>query len=186
MTKDRIAGQGLWIMFWGAVLLALGNLRVVHPVLGGVAAIVGIALTLYGLYTAMPAHPYYKLAIIMEGVTVATAILRLIFRSGLLNSVYSIMGTLAGLIATLFICSATGELLRDKAEGEASLGEQAKVIMLLYAACAAVSVLCTLAAWVPVLDILAYVVGWASSLVMLAADVLLTIFYFRAARTLLA
>ncbi len=184
MSEYKVAGQGLRFMFVGSVIAALGWIHPIAPTLRGVASIVGALLVLYGLYQAMPAHSCYKLAMLMEIAGAAVGVLRMIFKSGLLENVVSITGTVVALLSTVFVCTATGGLL--EAKGEAGLAEQAKLIVLLFGVCTAVSVLCTLASWIPLLNILAAITGAVTSVVMLAANVLKVLFYYKASRALLA
>ncbi len=185
MSEYKVAGKGLRFMFLGSVIAAVGWIAIINPVICGIASIVGALMVLYGLYQAMPAHPYYKLAMLMELVGAAVGVLRMIFKSGLLGDVVSIVGTLAALLSTVFVCKATGELL-SASGADPVLAEQARLIVLLYALCAGVSILCTLVSWVPILNILAAITGAVTSVVMLAANVLKVFFYFKSSRALLA
>lgn len=184
MSECKVAGKALRLVFLGAVIGALGSFRAVNSVVGGVAAILGAALVLYGLYTAVPAHPYYRLAMMMEVACIVISVLLIIFKSGLLGGIFSILNTLAALLSTAFVCSATRALLKDKGDGE--LAEQARLITLLYALCAAVSIICILVSWIPVLNILASITGAVTSIVMLVANIIKIVFYFQASRSLLA
>lgn len=184
MSECKVAGKALRLVFLGAAVAALGSFRVVDPVVGGVAAILGAALVLYGLYTAVPAHPYYRLAMMMEVACIVISVLQIIFKSGLVGSIFSILNTLAALLSTAFVCSATRALLQEKSDGE--LAEQARLITLLYALCALVSILCILVSWVPILNILASITGAITSIVMLVANIIKISFYFKASRSLLA
>lgn len=185
MTEYKTAGKGLRLMFLGALIAALGGFRIIDPVIGGIAAIAGTLLTLYGLYTAVPAHPYYKLAMMMELATMVLAVvLWVAAKANLLENVFSILNTLAALLSTVFVCSATDFLLKEK--GDAPLAEQGRLIMLLYTLCAVVSILCILIAWIPVLNILAAITGAVTTVVMLAANIIKIFFYFKASRSLLA
>ncbi len=184
MSECKVAGKGLRFMFLGSVIAALGWIQLLAPTVRGIAAIVGALLVLYGLYQAMPAHSCYKLAMLMELASVAVGVLRMIFKSGLLGDVVSIAGTVVALLSTVFVCTATGGLLETKGDG--ALAEQAKLIVLLFGVCAAVSVVCILVSWIPLLNILAAITGAVTSVVMLAANVLKVIFYFKASGSLLA
>ncbi len=108
MSEYKVAGKGLRFMFLGSVIAAVGWIGIINPVICGAASIVGALMVLYGLYQAMPAHPYYKLAMLMELVGAAVGVLRMIFKSGLLGDVVSIVGTLAALLSTVF-CSLSHE-----------------------------------------------------------------------------
>lgn len=184
MTECKIAGKALRLVFLGAAIAALGSFRVVNVAVGGIAAILGAALVLYGLYNAVPAHPYYRLAMMMEVACIVISVLQLIFKSGLVGGIFSILNTLAALLSTAFVCSATRALLQEKGDGE--LAEQARLITLLYALCAAVSILCILVSWVPILNILASITGAITSIVMLVANIIKIIFYYKASRSLCA
>lgn len=184
MTECKVAGKALRLVFLGAVIAALGSFRAIHPTVGGIAAILGAALVLYGLYTAVPAHPYYRLAMMMEVACIVISALQIIFKSGLVGGIFSILNTLAALLSTAFVCSATRSLLKDKGDGE--LAEQARLITLLYALCAAVSILCILVSWIPILNILADITVAITSIVMLAANVIKIIFYYKSSKSLCA
>ncbi len=184
MSACKVAGKALRLVCLGAVIGALGSLRILSPVAGGVAAILGAALVLYGLYAAAPAHSYYRLAMIMEAACIVISVLQMIFESGVLGGVLSILNILAALLSTAFVCGATRGLLKDKDDGH--LADQARLVILLYALCAAVSIICVLVGWIPVLDVLAGIAGILTGVVMLVADVIKIIFYYQSSKALRA
>lgn len=184
MWEQKTAGKGLGLMALGAAAASLGEIRAAGGFVGGVAAIVGTLLALYGLYTAMPAHPYYKLAMVMELAVVVLSVLRMIFSGRMLGGTLFLVSALIALLSAVLICGATGALLEERSD---PLAEQAKTTVLIYAAATAVAIACTLISWIPVLNILTdFITGAVVAVVMLAANVWKAVFYFRASRALQA
>ncbi len=187
MAAGKMAGKGLGLMALGAAVASLGELWVVSGFWGGVAAIAGTLLVLYGIYLAMPAHPYFKLAAGAEAAIIVLSVLQMIFQGRILGGTLFIVSTLIALLSTVLVCGAIGTLLKEKPEGGRDLTEQSKTAVLVYAAGAAVSVLCTLISWIPLLNFLTdFVTGTVTGLVMLAANLWRAYFYFRASRALAA
>ena len=58
MSNDTIAGSGLEKMFYGQIL----SILVIIPLVGWIAAIVGIVLFLVGLHEAAGAYEGYRTA----------------------------------------------------------------------------------------------------------------------------
>ena len=184
MTTRKIAAKGLALMALGAAIASLGEFRAVGGVLGGVTAIVGTLLVLYGLYTAMPAHPYFKLAAVMEVAIVALSVVRLIFNGRILGGTLFIVSTLIALLSTVLVCGAIGALLKESAQAP-DLTDQSKVTVLVFAVGALVCIACTLISWIPILNFLTdFVTGAIAGVVMLLANLWKAFFYFRASRAL--
>ena len=187
MEARKMAAKGLALMALGAAVASLGELRVVSGLLGDITAIAGTLLVLYGIYTAMPAHVYFKLAAVMEVAIVALAVVRIFFTDWLLGGTLFIVSTLIALLSTLLVCGAIGALVKEKGEGEkgSDLTEQSKTTILVFAAGAGVCILCTLISWIPVLNFLTnWITPTISGVVMLIANLWKAFFYFRASRVL--
>lgn len=186
MWEYKSASKGLGLMALGAIVASLGDIRAVNNILGYITAIAGTALVLYGLYIAMPAHAYYKLAMFLESAVVVLSVLSRAFGGRIISGTLFIVGALIGLLSTVLICGATGALLKEKSD-DAALIDQSKLIVLIYAACAGASILCTLLSWIPILNMLTNPITDAViGVVMLVANVLKAVFYYRASRALKA
>ena len=104
MSNDTIAGSGLEKMFYGQIL----SILVIIPLVGWIAAIVGIVLFLVGLHEAAGADEGYRTAFYVEiGILVLSVLAVFI---GVLNIVTSILS----LVVIYLVCTTTAGL-RSKA-----------------------------------------------------------------------
>ena len=95
MSNDTIAGSGLEKMFYGQIL----SILVIIPLVGWIAAIVGIVLFLVGLHEAAGADEGYRTAFYVEiGILVLSVLAVFI---GVLNIVTSILSLVLPLPACL-------------------------------------------------------------------------------------
>ena len=101
MSNDTIAGSGLEKMFYGQIL----SILVIIPLVGWIAAIVGIVLFLVGLHEAAGADEGYRTAFYVEiGILVLSVLAVFI---GVLNIVTSILS----LVVIYLVCTTTAGLL---------------------------------------------------------------------------
>ena len=100
MSNDTIAGSGLEKMFYGQIL----SILVIIPLVGWIAAIVGIVLFLVGLHEAAGADEGYRTAFYVEiGILVLSVLAVFI---GVLNIVTSILS----LVVIYLVCTTTAGL----------------------------------------------------------------------------
>ena len=76
MSNDTIAGSGLEKMFYGQIL----SILVIIPLVGWIAAIVGIVLFLVGLHEAAGADEGYRTAFYVEIGILVLSVLRGFYR----------------------------------------------------------------------------------------------------------
>lgn len=185
MKSDyTIAGSGLGTMFIGQIVTIAAAFFAWVPFLGAIAMIVGGIIVLVGLNSAGPAHPGYRNAFYMAIAGLAIGLLSVFTQNGLLADTLSLAADVVAFLETYFICTASGTLLELK--GDAVQADRAALIWKLYAACMLVGVVCTLVAWIPVVNILAGVVAVVTGLVELVAGILLLIFLYKASQSLLS
>ena len=76
MSNDTIAGSGLEKMFYGQIL----SILVIIPLVGWIAAIVGIVLFLVGLHEAAGADEGYRTAFYVEIGILVLSVLAVFYR----------------------------------------------------------------------------------------------------------
>ncbi len=183
-----VAGKGLKLMFVGTIVGIAAVVLTIIPFLGvlggGIAAIAGGLISLYGLYVAMGAQENYKNAMYMQLASIVVSILGSIFVEGLLGGIVDILSAVVSFLITYFVCTASHILLSDK--GDSVQADRATLIIKLYAVCTLVNVVGILVSWIPVLNMIAGVIVALTSIVALVASVLLIIFYYKASQSLLA
>lgn len=175
-----LAGKALKLLFIGAIVSLFAFL----PVVGALLSLAGAVITLYALYTAMNAHVNYKNAMYMDLAAVVISLLGIFFSDGFFGGLLDILYSVVTFLVTYFVCTASAELLKQK--GDQAQADRAGLIWKLYFVCAAVSVLCTLVSWIPLVNVLAAVCAVIMAIVQVVAYVLLIIFYYKASGSLTA
>ena len=146
MSNDTIAGSGLEKMFYGQIL----SILVIIPLVGWIAAIVGIVLFLVGLHEAAGADEGYRTAFYVEiGILVLSVLAVFI---GVLNIVTSILS----LVVIYLVCTTTAGLLRSKATWARQPGDGLRGSSI--GGCTALVVVCSILSLIPLVNILAMVV----------------------------
>ena len=185
MNDDfKTAGSGLRTVFIGELVSIAAIFLVWIPFLGIIAALAGGIIVLVGLNSAGPAHPGFKNAFYMAVAVVILNVVSAFTGAGFLTGLLNVAVPIVSFLETYFICVASGELLLAK--GDDSQADRAALIWKLYAACMLVGIVCTLVAWIPVLNLLAGVVNVVVAIVELVAGILLFIFLYKASQSLLS
>lgn len=182
MYSDRkLAGKGLQYVFWGVIAILAGTLLSVVPLVGLVLLIGGIGCEIYGYVTAAKSDTGYMNAAFCLGGNLVAVLLRGIVGEGLLSSLLSIVSSVLSLAVVYFMCQTTGRLLEaDHPE----LAVRAAMLWKFYLACMVVSVVCSVLGVIPLIGILAGVLGWVVALATLVAEVLYLIFLYQAQKAL--
>ena len=166
MSNDTIAGSGLEKMFYGQIL----SILVIIPLVGWIAAIVGIVLFLVGLHEAAGADEGYRTAFYVEiGILVLSVLAVFI---GVLNIVTSILS----LVVIYLVCTTTAGDLGTAARG--------RFAWKFYGGCTALVVVCSILSLIPLVNILAMVVIVPASIASVVGGILLLIFLYRSCKSL--
>ncbi len=173
------AGKGLKTVFIGEILCLLGFI----PVLGTIAALVGLILTLVGLNTAGRGDSGYqtafKIAIINLVVGFGGGILSM-FASGV-GQLVNVVSSILGFLLVYFICTTTSCLLESR---DGALAARGVTVWKLYAGCTVVLVVCSLVVLIPVLNVIAAAAAVVTAVVQIVAMVLYLIFLYKASDAL--
>lgn len=131
MSNDTIAGSGLEKMFYGQIL----SILVIIPLVGWIAAIVGIVLFLVGLHEAAGADEGYRTAFYVEiGILVLSVLAVFI-------GVLSIVTSILSLVVIYLVCTTTAGLLEVK--GDLGTAARGRFAWKFYGGCTALVVVCS-------------------------------------------
>lgn len=172
MNDYTTAGRGLNKMFYGQILCILGFL----PLVGWIAAIVGLILFLVGLNEAGRADAGYRTAFL---VTIANLVVSLL--SGVLG-ILSIVSDILAIAAVYLVCITTANLLFSK--GDPATAGRGLFVWKLYAACMVVEIICAALALIPLINLLAWVVLVITAIMSLVGGILYLMFLYRASKSL--
>lgn len=182
MYSDRkLAGKGLYYVFWGVIALLAGTILAFVPLMGLVLLLAGIACQIYGYVIAAKSDTGYMNAVFCLAGNLAAVFLKGIIGTGLLASLLGVVSSILSLAVVYFMCQTTGRLLEAD---HPDLAVRAVMLWKLYLACTVVDVVCSVLGVIPLIDILAGVLGWVVSLAAVVADVLYLIFLYQAQKAL--
>lgn len=181
------AGKGLWFLFLSAILSLAAAIVGFIPLLGDLVGLVlmvaAFALNILGPYVARDSHPFFRYAFYAS---IAAAVLDVLGEvvpdEGLLSGLVNLAASLAGLALVYFICTAAGDLLREK--GDETLANRADLLWKLQAGCTVVVFASLLVAWIPVLNVLAALAALVVAIVAIVVGIMQVIFYYNAAGSL--
>lgn len=150
MDVRRTAGKGLYFMFLGEIIALLEFL----PVVGAVAALAGMILSVYGLYTLSKAEDDYRSAFILMIFNCVLALVSglILHDSSLLSILCSLISMGINVAVVYLICNTTGWLLKDIDDEVASRGQTIWKIVLL---CTLVEIGCVILSVIPLINIVA-------------------------------
>lgn len=180
----ELAGGGLKLMFWGEIVtIAAVPAAVLSAILGVICVLAGGIMCLVGLSKAGAAHQNFRSAMVMTVAGMVLSVLGNMFSRGFLGGIVTIAASVVSFLVTYYVCTASGMLLESK--GDLAQADRAALIWKLFGGCTAVSVLCILVGWIPLLNLLAAVPAVIAGVVSLVASVLYLIFLYRAYQSLL-
>jgi hypothetical protein len=113
MGRDYVpAGRGLYLVFWGQIV----GLFAGFPLLGGIAYLASLALTVYGLYLAANSDGGYQTAMYLAVAGIVLGVLDLFWGGGALGNFVGIAQDIVGLMQVYFICGTTAQMLHEIGE----------------------------------------------------------------------
>jgi len=168
MTDYTTAGRGLKTMFIGEIVCLFSFI----PFVG----LIGLIVTLVGLNTASKAHPGYKTAFTIAIVNIVVSLL-CVFLGPL-----SILVSILSVVMVYMICTTSAELLCEK--GDAEQAARAQTVWKIYTGCLVVSIVCTILALIPFINVLAAAVIVVTVIVQLVGGILYLVFLYKASDSL--
>ena len=177
----RTAGRGLMFVFTGQIVALFSFI----PFLGLAALIIGAVISLYGLYTLSQATIDYKNAFTLTLVGMVIGILANFFTGGFMSGVLSILKNIISFLVVYYVCTSTGQLLSGMSMAQAyTQAERARTIWMLYVVCMAISIVCGLLSYIPIINIMAALVSVVTAVVQLVASILYLIFLWNSQKLL--
>lgn len=176
MSEIREVGQGLRVVFWGEVIGIAGSVLAWIPLIGGLLAMAGVVMELYGLYRMSRAVDSYRTAFYCGLVSLVVSAF-----SVFVNGTLVVIGNnLINLLLLYCVCTTTAGILEGlggvAANEEAHRGMQVWKINLV---CTVVGIGCMLLAYIPVLNMLAALVSVIMLVVSLVGGILYLIFLYK-------
>lgn len=179
-TNQQAVGKGLFLIFVGAIVSLFTGI----PILGVIAAIVGIAISIYGLYKLSGYHPSYKNAFTVQIASIVVVVLEAIFyRSSVLGTILSLVSTVLGFLSVYFICMGTSSMLNGIST---ELMNRGQLIWKLYLLCTIILLVCKLLSLIPIINILAALIAAVTAIVQVVAGILYLIFIYKSYKALSA
>jgi len=171
MSSYRTVGDGLMMVFIGEILSIFTFL----PLLGGILAIASVIVQLVGLYKAGSEEEGYRLAFGLSVLLIFLAIAELVLPFvGLIRAI-------VGMVVLYCVCITTADLLDHCDYETAQWGRNVWKICL---GCTITAVICALLAFVPLVNILAYLTMIIAMVVSVIGVILYLIFLYRASNSL--
>ncbi|MCM1025474.1 MAG: hypothetical protein NC432_03525 [Roseburia sp.] len=180
MQNLQEAKAGLNKMFIaqiGAVVCVLLALIPLVDVLAGLAAWVFVILSLVGLKQAGKDIEGCKTAFLLTIIDLVVTVLHTFLNAGVFGTILSLADTILSLAVIYFVCTSVGETMKQiGASNEAQLGHTVWIINLV---CAAVSVVTSILAVIPLLNLIAGLADILVAIASLVGSVLYIIFLYR-------
>ena len=175
MSSDfTTAGQGLKTVFIGELLCVLFFI----PLAGPFLALAGLIVTLVGLNASGRAHEGYRTAFTLSIVSIVLSVLTLFI--GFLSIIVSILDV----AIVYYVCTTSAGLLSQK--GDAYQAAKGATVWKIYAGCLVVSIICSILAIVPLINVFAAIASVITAIVQLVGMILYVVFLYKAQESLLA
>lgn len=169
------AAAGLRLMFLGQILLIADTLLVWIPLVGPLLAIAGAVIEMVGIYKAGSDDENYRGALVFAALALVLSVVAgFLGQEAFLRSLLVAAGEICNLLMVYSVCTTTSNLLHSV--GQEALSQRGGTITKIYAACVAVSLVCTVLGVIPIVNIAAALVSGLSSLVLLAGYVMYLLF----------
>lgn len=136
-------------------------------ILGVIASIIGLVLTLVGLKEAAADSPGYQTAFIIAIINLIVTCLA--FISGVFGSIMSIVATILSLATLYYVCHTTADLLRST--GENDIAADGISVWNLNLICTAVAVICSILGLLPFLKGLVTIISVIVAIVSIIATI---------------
>lgn len=182
MNRYPNAAGGLRLMFIGQILMIAGILLSLIPLVGSLLIVAGSAAELAGIYKAGADDENYRGALIFAALVLIVNLVAGFLEAGLFRSLLEVAGEVLSLMVVFTVCNTTANLLH--AVGSEELSQRGRLVIKIYAACTAVSILCRVLGLIPVINIAAALVAGIAGLVMLVGYVLYLLFLHGSSKAL--
>lgn len=181
MRQYPKAAEGLKLMFYGEVLTIVSIVLLLVPTLSVLLTLAGGIVSMVGLYRAGEDDTGYRTAFEL---TIAKVVLNLLglFTDGVLASLVSLCGSVAALLTVYFVCITTARILR--AVGEETLAARGRTVWMINLVCTVVGGVIGLAAYIPLLNVLAVLAAVLMAVVELVGYILYMMFLYGSCRAL--
>lgn len=175
------AANGLRLMFIGQILMIVGVLLVWVPFVGALLLIAAPFVELLGIYRAGD-DDNYRAAL---GFAVVAVVINLIvgfLSEGFLSSILDVAAEVVGLLMMFSVCNTTSNLLHSI--GQEALSRRGGTVIKIYAACTAVSIVCSVLGIIPIINIAAGLVSAVAGIVQIIGYVMYLLFLHDSSRAL--
>ncbi len=176
------AANGLRLMFIGQILMIVGVLLVWVPFVGALLLIAAPFVELLGIYRAGDDDDNYRAAL---GFAVVAVVINLIvgfLSEGFLSSILDVAAEVVGLLMMFSVCNTTSNLLHSI--GQEALSRRGGTVIKIYAACTAVSIVCSVLGIIPIINIAAGLVSAVAGIVQIIGYVMYLLFLHDSSRAL--
>ena len=175
------ASRGLTYLFGGQIL----SILVFLPTVGWIAGIIGLVISILGFRTLSRLSQEYYNAFILEIANLILTVIYSLTENTILVIVLGVITSLLTMLAVIFVCMGTGDLLRGVND---RLALHSKWISKIYLVTTIIMVACTLLSYIPLsgLVIAAMVLAFVAALVQIAGAVLYLIFLWKSQKALAA
>lgn len=168
------AAQGLKLMFLGQILMIVSSFFFLIPILGLVLLAAAEVLELLGIYTAGKDDENYRGALVFAAALLAAGLISGLLQPGFLSSLLGLASSVLNFLVVFSVCNTTSNLLHSV--GQEALSQRGALVVKIFAACTAVSLLCQLLSIIPIVNIAAALVSGIAGLVMVVGYVMYLLF----------
>ena len=177
MYSQSAVSKGLALLFAGQII----GLFTIIPFGSGILPRVSFSVTIIGFYALSKVNHDYNNAFALVIANLVIGILMLIFSSGFLNDVLSIVSTIIDFLVVYLVCNTTAGYLSGVNE---RLVSRAGFIWRMYLICMIVILACTVLAMIPFMYLIAGVIIVITAIVQLVASILYIIFLYQSQKAL--
>ena len=178
MNNYPNAGAGLKKMFIAQIGIVVCTVLAIIPIiniLAGIGAIVFAIISMVGLYGAGKDIEGCKKAFTLTIINIVISILASIFsKSTLFSVIFSIAGDICAFLIVYNVCSSVAAILKDK--GAADVAAKGESVWKINLGCYVASIVISILAVIPLLNILAGIAGFIVAIISLVAGILYMIF----------
>lgn len=173
------ASRGLTYLFGGQIL----SLLVFLPTVGWIAGIIGLVISILGFRTLSRLSQEYHNAFVLEIANLILTVVYSLIESTILTIVLSVITSLLTMLAVIFVCLGTGDLLRGVND---RLAGRSRQISKIYLITTIIMVICTLLSYIPVtsLSYIALFLALIAAMVQIAGAVFYMIFLWKSQKAL--
>ena len=177
MDNRMLTAEGLKNLFWGEIIAICA----VIPLLGTIAGIVGMVLSILGFVKLSRVSSLYQMAFAFEVSNLVVSCINAVVDGGFLGSALQIASSLLGLAVVYYVCKGTAEQLQGIT---LNLMQRAHTIWILYLVSTIVMIACILFLIVPFVNLAAALLMAIMAIVQLVAGVMYLVFIWNSYKTL--